>query len=128
MTTLHLRFEKETEATLGLPPDVHSYALLPIGYADGWTRRYWPGAMALVHGRRVPLVGRVSMDAVCADVTDVEGLTYEDEVVLLGGQGEERITPGELAALRGSIPNEVFTSFGPRLPRIAVGGADAADR
>ena len=53
---------------------------------------------------------------VCADVTDVEGVTYDDEVVLLGGQGEERITPGELAALRGSIPNEVFTSFGPRLP------------
>jgi alanine racemase len=96
-------------------------ATLPIGYADGWTRRYWPGASALVRGRRVPLVGRVSMDAVCADVTDVEGVTMEDRFVLLGGQGTERVTPGELAALRGSIPNEVFTSFGPRLPRIVVG-------
>lgn len=96
-------------------------ATLPIGYADGWTRRYWPGASALVRGRRVPLVGRVSMDAVCADVTDVEGVSMEDRFVLLGGQGTERITPGELAALRGSIPNEVFTSFGPRLPRIMVG-------
>ncbi len=55
-------------------------ATLPIGYADGWTRRYWPGASALVRGRRVPLVGRVSMDAVCADVTDVEGVTMEDRV------------------------------------------------
>ncbi len=96
-------------------------ATLPIGYADGWTRQYWPGASALVRGRRVPLVGRVSMDAVCADVTDVDGVTMEDRFVLLGGQGTERITPGELAALRRSIPNEVFTSFGPRLPRVVVG-------
>ena len=67
------------------------------------------------------------MDAVCADVTDVDGVTYDDEVVLLGGQGEERITPGELAALRGSIPNEVFTSFGPRLPGSrSARGSDAA--
>jgi alanine racemase len=96
-------------------------ATLPIGYADGWTRAYWPGASALVRGRRVPLVGRVSMDSVCADVTDVDGLSGDDPFVLLGAQGDERITADDLAALRGSIPNEVFCAFGPRLPRIAVG-------
>jgi alanine racemase len=95
-------------------------ATLPIGYADGWTRSYWPGASALVRGRRVPLVGRVSMDSVCADVTDVGGVTMDEDFVLLGGQGAERITPNELASLRGSIPNEVFCSFGPRLPRLYV--------
>jgi alanine racemase len=93
-------------------------ATLPIGYSDGWTRAYWPGATALVRGRRVPLVGRVSMDSVCADVTDVDGVTLTDEVVLLGRQGNERITPNELARLRRSIPNEVFCAFGPRLPRV----------
>jgi alanine racemase len=93
-------------------------ATLPIGYSDGWTRAYWPGAAALVRGRRVPLVGRVSMDSVCADVTDVEGVTLDDEVVLLGRQGSERITPNDLARLRHSIPNEVFCAFGPRLPRV----------
>lgn len=95
-------------------------ATLPIGYADGWTRSYWPGAAALLRGRRVPLVGRVSMDSVCVDVTDVTDLgavTMDEEFVLLGRQDAERIAPNELARLRGSIPNEVFCSFGPRLPR-----------
>jgi alanine racemase len=99
-------------------------ATLPIGYADGWTRRYWPGASALVRGRRFPLVGRVSMDSVCVDVTDAAGdagdVGYDEPFVLLGGQGEERITPVELARLRGSIPNEVFCDFGSRLERHLV--------
>lgn len=98
-------------------------ATLPIGYADGWTRGYWPGAEALVRGRRVPLVGRVSMDSVCADVTDVPDMTPDDEVVLLGSQGQERISAADLARLRGSIPNEVFCDFGPRLARIVIGEA-----
>ena len=92
-------------------------ATLPIGYADGWTRRYWPGAGALVRGRRVPLVGRVSMDSVCADVTDVDGVTADDTFVLLGAQGDLRITVEELALLRGTVANEVFCDFGPRLAR-----------
>jgi alanine racemase len=99
-------------------------ATLPIGYADGWTRRYWPGASALVRGRRIPLVGRVSMDSVCADATDAAAdgdLGLDDVFVLLGGQGAERITPDELASIRGSLPNEVFCAFGPRLARITVG-------
>ena len=109
-------------------------ATLPIGYADGWTRAYWPGAEALVRGRRIPLVGRVSMDSVCADVTDLDGVTPDDEFVLLGAQGAERIAPNDLAQLRGSIPNEVFCAFGPRLPRVYVDGgrviaiASGADR
>jgi len=98
-------------------------ATLPIGYADGWTRRYWPGADALVRGQRVPLVGRVSMDTVCADVTDVPGVDPDDEFVLLGAQGAERISAVELARIRGSIPNEVFCAFGPRLARRVVHGA-----
>ena len=96
-------------------------ATLPIGYADGWSRRYWPGATALVRGQRVPLVGRVSMDSVCADVTDVAGVTHDDVFVLLGSQGDECITASDLARLRGSIPNEVFCDFGPRLVRRPIG-------
>jgi len=99
-------------------------ATLPIGYADGWTRQYWPGASALVRGRRVPLVGRVSMDSVCVDATDVLAgggdLGLDEVFVLLGRQGDERITPGELARLRGSIPYEVFCAFGPRLGRVTT--------
>ncbi|MET1233060.1 MAG: alanine racemase C-terminal domain-containing protein, partial [Candidatus Limnocylindrales bacterium] len=99
-------------------------ATLPVGYADGWSRSYWPGASALFRGRHVPLVGRVSMDSVCADVTDLTDtgeVTMEEQFVLLGGQGAGRITPRDLARIRGSIPNEVFCSFGARLPRIYLG-------
>lgn len=96
-------------------------ATLPIGYADGWVRAYWPGAQALFRGHRVPLVGRVSMDSVCADVTDLAtgGEVGPDErFVLLGAQGNERITAAELAIRRNTITNEILCSFGPRLPRI----------
>lgn len=92
-------------------------ATLPIGYADGWPRASWPVASALVRGRRVPLVGRVSMDSVCADVTGVDA-SPDDEFVLLGSQGDERISAADLARQRHTIPNEVFCAFGPRLPRL----------
>ena len=101
-------------------------ATLPIGYADGWTRASWPGASVLVRGRRVPLVGRVSMDAICVDVTDVEGVTAEEEFVLLGTQGNDRISPGDVARQRGTIPNEVFCAFGARLPRVYLEGGRMA--
>lgn len=93
-------------------------ATLPIGYADGWTRSSWPGGSALVRGRRVPVVGRISMDSMCVDVTNLDDVTPGDEFVLLGAQGDERISPAELARLRSTIPNEVFCAFGPRLPRV----------
>ncbi len=89
-------------------------ATIPIGYADGWSRRSWPGTMALIRGRRVPLVGRVSMDSVCADVTDVPEATIDDEVLLMGAQGDERISVDEIAAVRGTVSNEVFCAFGTR--------------
>jgi alanine racemase len=96
-------------------------ATLPIGYADGWPRSTWPGAEALVRGRRVPLVGRVSMDSVCVDVTDVPDVGVDDTFVLLGGDLDERITVDDLARHRHTIPNEVFCAFGPRLERRRIG-------
>lgn len=96
-------------------------ATLPIGYADGWARSSWPGGSVLVRGRRVPIVGRVSMDSVCVDVTGLDPLDPDEEFVLLGAQGEERITANEVAVLRGTIPNEVLSSLGSRLPRRYAG-------
>ncbi len=93
-------------------------ATLPIGYGDGWSRAYTPGAEALVRGRRVPLVGTVAMDAVMADVTDVPGAGPVDEFVLLGEQGGERITADDLARLRNTISWEVVTTMAQRLPRV----------
>jgi alanine racemase len=95
-------------------------ATLPLGYGDGW-RRTWTGlASALVRGVRVPLVGRVAMDAVMADVTDVPGppVTEDDEFVLIGADGDERITSFDLAAAGGTISYEVVTGMSRRLPRV----------
>ena len=95
-------------------------ATLPVGYGDGW-RRTWTGlASTIVRGVRVPLVGRVAMDAVMADVTDVPGppVTEDDEFVLIGRQGDERITGLDLAAAGGTISYEVLTGMSRRLPRV----------
>jgi alanine racemase len=95
-------------------------ATLPLGYGDGWPRSLSNRADALVRGRRVPLVGNVAMDAVMADVTDVPGPPVDttDEFVLLGAQGDERITAADLARARGTISWEVVTSVAGRLPRV----------
>lgn len=97
-------------------------AVLPIGYGDGYPRVRNEGH-ALLHGQRVPLVGGVSMDALTVDVTDVKGAALGDEVVLMGRQGEEDITPHELAALKRSVSYDILTSWRARLPRRHLGGA-----
>ncbi len=102
-------------------------ATLPVGYADGWVRALGNRAVALVRGSRVPLVGTVAMDAVMADVTDVPGppVTPDDEFVLLGEQGVERITADELARERTTISWEVLATMAGRLPRVYTSPADA---
>ncbi len=105
-------------------------ATLPLGYADGWRRALTDRADALVRGVRVPIVGRVAMDAVMADVTDVPGapVTEDDEFVLLGAQGAERITAYDLAAVCGTISYEVLAGMSRRLARVyhAAGSAIGA--
>lgn len=95
-------------------------ATLPLGYGDGWSRALSNRASALVRGRRVPLVGNVAMDAIMADVTDVEGepVGVHDEFVLIGAQGDERITATDVAVARGTNSWEVVTNLSARLPRV----------
>jgi alanine racemase len=95
-------------------------ATLPIGYADGWRRFLTDRAEGLVRGVRVPLVGRVAMDAVMADVTDVPGppVDEDDEIVLLGTQGGASITADDLAATGGTISHEIVTGMSRRMPRV----------
>ena len=103
-------------------------AVLPVGYGDGYLRSTQPGAEVLVRGRRRPLVGRVSMDAVTVDVTDLPGLGYEEEFVLLGSQGSESISVGELARRRNTIAWEVLTSMAQRLARVYHPTAGTTDK
>ncbi len=94
---------------------------LPIGYGDGYPRLLSNRAHALVRGRRAPLVGRVCMDMIMVDATDIPEMTMDDPVVLLGAQGTERITPDELAMLTGTIPYEIMLGFSPRVARVFDG-------
>lgn len=99
-------------------------ATLPVGYGDGWIRGYQPGASALVEGRRVPLAGTVAMDALAVDVTDVPSAGMDSEFVLLGSQGEERISAEELARRRNTISWEVLVGMAHRLPRVYHSGRE----
>jgi alanine racemase len=95
-------------------------ATLPLGYGDGWSRLLSNRATGLVRGMRVPLVGNVAMDAVMADVTDVPGrpVDVDDEFVLIGRSGDERVTVEDVARLRTTNTWEVVTSMSRRLPRV----------
>lgn len=96
-------------------------AVVPVGYADGYAWRLTGKAEALVHGRRVPIAGSVTMDMTLLDVTDT-GAELGDEVVLLGRQGGEEITALELAGHAGTISWEILCHLGLRLPRRYVRG------
>jgi alanine racemase len=95
-------------------------ALVAVGYADGFDRKLGNRFSLLVSGMRAPVVGRVSMDQTVIDVTEIEGVKAGDEVVIIGRQGEERITAFDHADATGTIPWEVFTRIGARVERRAV--------
>jgi alanine racemase len=101
-------------------------ATLPLGYGDGYARDLASGPV-LVRGRRAPIVGRISMDSLTVDVTDVPGrpVTTDDEFTLLGRQGRSTIDAAELAGRRGTIVYEVVCSFARRLPRVYHSSAGA---
>lgn len=93
-------------------------ATLPIGYADGYSRALSNKARVLVGGRRCPVVGTVTMDMTMVDVTRVPQARVGDEAVLIGRQGREEVTAGELARLSGTIPYETVTQLAGRVPRV----------
>ena len=99
-----------------LPSDA-AVATVPIGYADGYARRFSAdGGEVLIGGRRYPLAGTVTMDQIVVDVGS-SIVEVGDEVVLLGAQGDAEVTADELAARLGTINYEIVCDWGPRLPR-----------
>ena len=95
--------------------------LVPVGYADGYARVLTGRAQVLVGGRRVPVVGTISMDQLTVDLGPEGTEGVGDEVVLIGTQGGERITAEEVGAWRGTINYEVTCAVGPRIPRVHEG-------
>jgi alanine racemase len=95
-------------------------ATVPVGYADGLNRLLSSAGHMLVHGRKVPIVGRVCMDLTMLDVGALPGVEIEDEVVVFGQQQGAAITADEIAAQINTINYEIVTSITGRVPRIYI--------
>jgi alanine racemase len=93
-------------------------AVIGIGYAQGFFRSFSNKGNVLIKEKRAPILGVVCMDQLVVDVREIEDVELGDEVVIMGRQGEEEITPWELAKLSGTIPYEILTSLGHQLPRV----------
>jgi alanine racemase len=106
-------------------PERSWVATVPIGYADGVSRRLFDtGGEVLIGGVRRPLAGVVTMDQIVVDCgpDDPPAVAVGDEVVLIGRQGDDEITATEWADRLGTINYEVVCGIGPRVPRVPAGG------
>ena len=93
-------------------------ALVPVGYGDGFHRILSNKGSVLIRGRRAPILGRVCMDQFVVDVSGIPEVQQDDEVVLVGQQGQARIRAEEVAILAGTLNYEVTTSLLPRVARL----------
>jgi serine/alanine racemase len=96
-------------------------AVLPVGYADGLPRNlsYGSGSV-LLHGRRAPMIGRICMDHLLIDVTDIPEVKQGDVATLIGEDGQEEILATSVAKSAGTITNELYSRIGIRLERIYI--------
>lgn len=93
-------------------------ATIPVGYGDGYPRSLSGKGYVLIHGKRAPILGRVCMDQMMVDVTDIPEALEGDEVILIGKNGSLSITAEELGELSGRFNYELVCCIGKRVPRI----------
>jgi len=94
-------------------------AIIPVGYYDGYDRCV-NGAFVLINGFRAPIRGRVCMNIIMAEISDIPSAKLEDEVILIGRQGKNEVTAEELAEKIGTINYEVVSRINPLIPRKVV--------
>ena len=97
-------------------------ATVPVGYADGYRRSLSGKFHVLIHGRKAPIIGRVCMDQMMVDVTDIPDVQVNDRVTLVGTDGEETITMEQIAEAADSFNYEFVCGISRRVPRIYVSG------
>ena len=93
-------------------------ATVTCGYADGYHRAASGKAQVLIHGKRAPILGRICMDQMMADITGIDGVQPEDEAVLIGTDGDESITAEDLAKWSGTISYEILVDAANRVERV----------
>lgn len=92
-------------------------ATIPVGYADGYPRSLSDKGYVLIHGKKAPILGRVCMDQMMADITDIEEADFMDEVVLVGESGSEKIVVEDLSTMSGRFNYEFLCDLDKRIPR-----------
>jgi alanine racemase len=92
---------------------------IPVGYGDGYFRSMSDKAQVIIRGNKYPVIGRISMDQVVVNI-EWDSAYNDDEVILIGEMGSERITPEDLAQWAGTIPYEILTNINTRVPRVYV--------
>ena len=95
-------------------------ATIPTGYADGYPRLLSNRGWVLINGKRAPIVGRICMDQMMVDISNIPNVEYESEVVLIGKSGNEIITADDLAYLIGTIGYEIVCGISKRVERIYI--------
>lgn len=97
-------------------------ATIPVGYADGYWRNLSGKFYVLIHGKRAPILGRVCMDQMMVDVTQIPEVQPGDTVTLVGTDGDETITVEQIAAQAGSFNYEFICGISRRVPRVYYQG------
>ncbi len=92
-------------------------ATIPLGYGDGYARSLSNKADVLIHGKRARIIGRICMDQLMVDATEIEGVEYGDKVTLIGYDGEEHISVEELGDIADRFSYEFVCDIGKRVPR-----------
>jgi alanine racemase len=115
--------EVEAGATLGYGATYRAsgperWATVGIGYGDGLPRALSNRGHAILHGRRVPIIGRISMDVTVVDISGIEGVRPGDPVTFIGGEGEGYIGVDEVAGELGTISYEILTGITQRVERV----------
>ena len=99
-------------------------ATVPVGYADGYRRSLSGKFHCLIHGKKAPILGRICMDQMMVDVTEIPETQPGDRVTLVGTDGEETITMEQIAAAADSFNYEFVCGISRRVPRIYVSGGE----
>lgn len=103
-------------------------ATVPVGYADGYPRHLYHRASVLVNGQRAKIIGRVCMDQLMVNVTDIPGVKEGDTVTLFGHDGDAFLSVDELAGYNHTISYELVCLLSKRVPRIYYRGGEAGRR
>ncbi len=130
----HVVHVKDVEAGVGIGYG-HTYvtkekrriATVCIGYADGFSRSLSNKGYVLIKGKKAPITGRVCMDMIMVDVTDIENVSVGDCAVIMGESGNEKITAETFGEMCGSFNYEVICTFMPRVIRVYYENGEIAE-